>query len=438
MNAIASQLKPIVSTAEVCEWENLDERWQKQIMEATSPAIVSCIVYPHTPAELAQVMTCAYRNNWRMLVCGNGSKLSWGGIVKNAQIVISTQRLQQLIEHAVGDLTVTVEAGIKFADLQAKLAKAGQFLALDPDFPESATMGGIVATASTGSLRQRYGSVRDQLLGINFVRADGQVASAGGRVVKNVAGYDLMKLFTGAYGTLGAISSVTFRVYPLPEASATTVLTGTAEEVDKACSTLRASALTPTNSDILSTGLVASLGIGEGLGLITRFRSLKESVKEQSTRLLQVGQQLGLQGKIYLADEEAELAQKLLTQMQGTSPPVEPVITCKIGVLPAQAVATLTGLDNLAPQKVIAWIHNGSGLGSLQLGVDVTSEIIGQMRSLCQSHNGFLTVLAAPQTIKQQIDVWGYSGNALDLMQRIKQQFDPENLLSPHRFIGAI
>lgn len=437
MNAIATQLKPIVSTAEVCEWENLDERWQKQIMAATSLANPpSCIVYPHTPAELAEAIACAYRNKWRMLICGNGSKLSWGGLVQNIQIVISTQRLQQLIEHAVGDLTVTVEAGMQFANLQAQLAKAGQFLALDPDFPESATMGGIVATASTGSLRQRYGSVRDQLLGINFVRADGQVASAGGRVVKNVAGYDLMKLFTGAYGTLGAISSVTFRVYPLPEASATTVLTGTAEAIAKACSTLRASALTPSNSDILSTGLVASLGVGEGLGLIARFRSLSESVKEQSNRLLEVGQQLGLQGKIYTADEETELGQKLLTQMQGTSPSVEPVITCKIGVLPAQAVATLTQLDNLAPQT-IAWIHNGSGLGALQLKA-VTPEIIGQMRSLCQSHKGFLTVLTAPQAIKQQIDVWGYSGNALDLMQRIKQQFDPENLLSPHRFVGEI
>jgi glycolate oxidase FAD binding subunit len=432
MNAIASQLKPLIGTAEICEWENLDERWQKQIKAATSPEnIPSCIVYPHTPAELAEVMACAYRNKWQMLVCGNGSKLSWGGIVKNAQIVISTQRMQQLIEHAVGDLTVTVEAGMQFAHLQAQLAKLGQFLALDPDFPQSATMGGIVATASTGSLRQRYGSVRDQLLGINFVRADGQVASAGGRVVKNVAGYDLMKLFTGAYGTLGAISSVTFRVYPLPETSATTALTGTAEEVAKVCTILRASALTPTNSDILSTGLVASLGIGEGLGLITRFRSLKESVQEQSTRLLEVGQQLGLQGKIYLGDEEAELGQKLQIQMQASSPP----ITCKIGVLPAQAVATLTELDRIAGQKVIAWIHNGSGLGSLQLGVDATIEIIEQMRSLCQSHKGFLTVLTAPQAIKQNIDVWGYSGNAIDLMQRIKQQFDPENLLSPNRFL---
>lgn len=432
MNEIASQLKPPIGKAEICEWENLDERWQKQIKAATSPEnIPSCIVYPHTPAELAEVMTCAYRNKWQMLVCGNGSKLSWGGIVKNAQIVISTQRMQQLIEHAVGDLTVTVEAGMQFAHLQAQLAKSGQFLALDPDFPESATMGGIVATASTGSLRQRYGSVRDQLLGINFVRADGQVASAGGRVVKNVAGYDLMKLFTGAYGTLGAISSVTFRVYPLPETSATTALTGTAEAIAKACTTLRASALTPTNSDILSIGLAASLGLGEGLGLITRFRSLKESVLEQSARLLEVGQQLGLQGKIYLGDEEVELGQRLQMQMQASSPP----IACKIGVLPAQAVATLTELDRIAVQKVIAWIHNGSGLGSLQLGVDATIEIIEQMRSLCQSHKGFLTVLTAPQAIKQKIDVWGYSGNAIDLMQRIKQQFDPENLLSPNRFL---
>ena len=203
MKAIAPQLESIVRPDGVCDWENIDATQQKQILEAIAPGPPpSCIVYPHTPAELAEVIACAHRNKWRVLPYGNGSKISWGGLVSGVELVVSTKRLNSIIQHAVGDLTVTLEAGTKFTDLQATLASSGQFLALDPDNPESATVGGIVATAAAGSLRQRYGGVRDHLLGITFVRADGQIAKAGGRVVKNVAGYDLMKLFTGSYGTL--------------------------------------------------------------------------------------------------------------------------------------------------------------------------------------------------------------------------------------------
>ena len=145
--------------------------------------------------------------------------------------IVSTQKLDRLIAHAVGDLTVTVEAGMKFAKLQEILATAGQFLPLDPAYPDRASIGGIIATADTGSLRHRYGGVRDLLLGITFVRADGKIAKAGGRVVKNVAGYDMMKLFTGAYGTLGILTEVTFRVYPLPTTEGTVILTGAADKL---------------------------------------------------------------------------------------------------------------------------------------------------------------------------------------------------------------
>lgn len=353
-------------------------------------------------------------------------------------VVVSTQRLNRLIEHAVGDLTITAEAGMKFCDLQEILAKTGQFLALDPAYPEEATLGGIIATADAGSLRQRYGGVRDMLLGLSFVRADGEIAKAGGRVVKNVAGYDLMKLFTGSYGTLGIISQVTFRLYPIPEASETVVLTGTADAIEQATKTLLASALTPTAIDVLSTQLVTRLGIGEGMGLITRFQSVTASVKEQSARLLEVGQHLGLKGSSYSGNDESNLWQNLAKEM-GTSGK-KPGILCKIGVLPAAAIATLTQLDNIAPQMGMGLIHAGSGLGLLRLenlqGENAT--FLQKMRHSCQSHSGFLTVLEAPVSLKQQMEVWGYTGNALDLMRRIKQQFDPENILSPHRFVGGI
>ncbi len=438
MKAIATQLATIVSPDAVSDWENIDAMRREQIKRAIATEnLPSCIVYPRTQAELAEILTCADQNNWRVLPYGSGSKLSWGGLAKDVQVVVSTERLNQLIQHAIGDLTITVEAGTRFADMQATLAPVRQFLALDPTAPESATIGGIVATADTNSLRQRYGSVRDQLLGISFVRADGQIVKAGGRVVKNVAGYDLMKLLTGSYGTLGIITQVTFRVYPLPEASGTVVLTGEAEAIAQATIIVRASALTPTKTVLLSTGLVASLGIGRGFGLVTRFQSLSESVKEQSTRLFEVGQKLGLQSTIYSPTDEVDLWQKLPEQMRDTT--LDRAVTCKIGVLPSAAIATLNQFELLAPQMGIGLIHPGSGLGLLRFdSPTIKTQTLLKMRTYCQMQGGFLTILEAPLTFKQQLDVWGYRGNALDLMRRIKQQFDSKNILSPHRFVGEI
>ena len=411
----------------VCLWENIELGQQKRIQQAiASGNPPSCIVYPRSQQQLAAVIATAHSNNWRVLPCGNNSKLNWGGLVKGIDVVVSTERINQLIEHAVGDLTITVEAGMKFSDLQALLAKSRQFLALDPTAPELATIGGIVATGDTGSLRQRYGSVRDQLLGITFVRADGQVTKAGGRVVKNVAGYDLMKLLTGSYGTLGFISQLTFRLYPLAEASGTVVLTGTAEAVSQAADILRGSGLTPVQADLLSTKLVSSLGLGEGLGLIARFQSISESVKEQSNRVLEVGQKLGLDGAIYVDGDEASLWQRLQERIHYTA--TESVITCKIGVLPTAAVEILTQVE-------LGLIHIGSGLGLLQL--EGKNQVL-KVRDRTQAHRGFLAILEAPVAVKEQIDVWGYTGNALPLMRRIKEQFDSKNILSPGRFVGGI
>ena len=301
------ELETIVAKDNISLWENIDPTKKQQISQAIAPGnTINCIVYPETQAQLSDVVTCCAKNNWAILTCGSGSKLNWGGLVKidptthdKGIIVVSSDRLNHLIEHAVGDLTVTVEAGIKYAELQATLAKAGQFIAIDPAYPETATIGGIIATADTGSLRQRYRGVRDMLLGISFVRSDGKIAKAGGRVVKNVAGYDLMKLFTGAYGTLGIISQVTFRVYPIQEASGTVVLVGEKNHIATATKTLLSSALTPVAIDLLSTNLVKELDLGEGVGLMVRFQTIIGSVEEQSNRLLEVGDSLGLNSTRY-------------------------------------------------------------------------------------------------------------------------------------------
>ena len=438
MKAIAQELQPIVGDSGICDWENLKPIWQQRFARVNAVEnYPSSIVYPTTTDELAKVITLVHRNNWSILPCGSGSKLSWGGICKNVDLVVSTERLNRVIEHAVGDLTVTVEAGVKLKDLQDILLKTGQFLPLEPAYPQEATLGGIIATADSGSLRHRYGGVRDMLLGISFVRCDGQIAKAGGRVVKNVAGYDLMKLFTGSYGTLGILTEVTFRVYPVQEAAGTVVLVGDGEAIASTTKTLLSSALTPTAVDLLSTQLVTQLGLGQGMGLMVRFQSVAQSVTQQSSRLLEVGQKLGLQGNLYSDTNEASLWESLPEQIWTT--PQQPAITCKIGVLPTTAVTTLTQLDTLTSSQGLGLIHAGSGLGLLRLDpATVTPQTIMEIRRYCQAQNGFLTVLEAPISLKQQLDVWGYSGNGLNIMRGIKQQFDPKNLLSPQRFVGGI
>ena len=437
IQAIAQQFEQIIGTAHLHPWDKIDPPWKDQITQAIAPnSKVACLAFPQTVAELAEIITCAHQNHWGMIPAGSGSKLHWGGLSNSTPLaVISSQRLNQLIDHAAGDLTVTVEAGMRFAELQAHLAKANQFLAIDPSYPQQATIGGIVATADTGSFRQRYQGVRDMLLGISFIRADGKMAKAGGRVVKNVAGYDLMKLFTGSYGTLGVITQVTLRVYPLPEASQTMILSGDQDAIAEATSVLLKSALTPTHADIVSGAVMETLGLGAATGLAVRFQSILPSVKEQMSRLEEVGRSLNLHSTHYI-DDDVELWERLQTRM--TVAPQSNQITCKIGIQPSNAIALLHQLHQLSLPSWSAQIHSASGLGRFICTDDLSPNHLLNIRDICQTNGGFLSILQAPTALKQQIEVWGYAGNALNVMRSLKHQFDPQNLLSPGRFVGGI
>jgi glycolate oxidase FAD binding subunit len=324
--AIATQLKSIInSNTELVELSQASLDWQTKISQAVIKSSESIyLVFPPTTEMLANIVKQAAQHQWRMLICGHGSKLAWGNPSKNIQLVISTQKCDRLIEHAVGDLTVTVEAGMKLVDLQDKLRSHNQFLPIDTSYPD-ATLGGIVATADTGSWRERYGGVRDLLLGLSFIRADGAVAKAGGRVVKNVAGYDLMKLFTGAYGTLGMISQLTFRTYPTIPTSQTLLLTGQAKQIAQASQTIRNSGLTPMAMDLLSAGVIKQLGLAEDLGLVARWQTIPESIQQQLEQVKAIAMQLGLTAHDYQTQAETDLWQKCaaVTSLQPQPLPVK-------------------------------------------------------------------------------------------------------------------
>ena len=436
-NAIATQLQSVIkSEGELVKVTDADAYWQAKITQVVVDSASSAyLVFPPTVETLAEIVKWAHQEKYRIIPCGNGSKLDWGGLSKNIQLVVSTQKCDRSIEHAVGDLTVTVEAGIKLADLQAQLQQTNQFLPIDPAFGEQATIGGILATADTGSWRERYGGIRDMVLGLSFVRGDGKIAKAGGRVVKNVAGYDLMKLFTGSYGTLGIITQVTLRTYPLPEASKTVVLTGDYDAIAQATQNLRNSGLTPTAADLVSASVIDKLGIGKNTALIIRFQTISQSIAQQISQLESIAQQLSLEVSYYQDRDETDLWHQL-TQIIRV-PHSETAIISKISILPNAAVELLQRLDNMTDSQSLVMIHSGSGIGHLQLNNEDTA-VIDKARSTCNDNSGFLTVLTAPKSIKQQLDIWGYSGNALPMMQAIKQKFDPHTIFSPGRFVGEI
>jgi glycolate oxidase FAD binding subunit len=422
VDMIAPSLLRILSPEQVVSPEAWPEVWQRQVKLACVDT-PSRLVLPHTADELAAVVTLAHQQRWRMLIAGAGSKLSWGGLAQEIDLIVSIQKLDRLVDHAVGDMTVTVEAGMRFVTLQMLLAKHRQWLPLDPTYPDQATLGGILATRDAGSLRHRYGSLRDLCLGLSFVRSDGQIAKAGGRVVKNVAGYDLMKLFSGAYGTLGIATEMTLRTYPTLSDSKTVTVTGGAEPIAELTQELLQSTLTPAVIDV-------RIEQTENLTLLVQFQSLPESVAAQTAAVEALARSLSLSATA--------------TQSEQTIQDVMPdAMRCQVGVLSAQTVESLMAFRKIAADHALRMqgrIHAGSGLGVLYVsGPEAAArKVLMGWRSRCEESSGFLTVLEAPVSLKQSLDAWGYSGNALAAMRTLKEHFDPQGLLNPGRFVGGL
>ncbi|NEO88349.1 MAG: FAD-binding oxidoreductase, partial [Spirulina sp. SIO3F2] len=413
------------------------------------------------------LLTLAHQQQWSSIVIGTGSKLGWGNPTPAPDLLISTQRLNRVLDHAVGDLTITVEAGATLAQVQTVLQAQQQWLPLDPAYPATATLGGIVATADAGSLRHRYSGVRDLILGIEVIRADGQRAKAGGRVVKNVAGYDLMKLFTGAYGTLGAIAQLTLRTYPLPPAETSVWITGKPEAIATLSQQIRGSSLTPIAMDLLSTRIVAQIEAEQfgqtasGLGLLLKFATLPESITAQIETITAWVKTLGLK-QMVLPEQESPAGWEAIAPLVldgGSKPPIQnppdichtdtlnfrpavlvrqpqtpDAVTLKLGVLPTAAVDLLTQL----PPDAYGRIYAGSGVSHIHFPTAPTATDLKRLRRLCEQNQGYLSILDGPDSLKAEVEPWGYPGNALWLMQRLKAKFDPNNLLHPGCFVGGI
>ncbi len=429
-------LSQLIDPAGIQVWDSLELLWREQVGQALNyPASPPAVwVRPNTTSELATVVQACHVHHWPLMICGQRSKISWGQPLDPVNLILSTQHLTQIIDHAVPDLTITVETGLRLADLQRHLQQTHQFWPVNPMYPDSATIGGIIATADTGSWRHRYGGIRDLVLGLQWIRSDGQLAKAGGRVVKNVAGYDLMKLMTGAYGTLGVLTEATLRLYPRPEQQARVIYAGPAEAIDALRYQLLDSTLTPVAVDLVSAAILVQLNpqassqlSSTTIGLIIEFHGLTETVKLQLEQVAEMAPACTLI-QSQMGDDpyfESQLAQCLSLE--------SPSFLAKLGLLPNQATQGLLNLVEQFPQSLIQ-IQAASGVGRWRLPPSTISPIdVYPIRSSLIKESGFLSILEAPVDFKTRVDVWGYSPAVLKLMQQVQHQFDPQSILNPDR-----
>ncbi len=443
--------------------------------DAVAGVTPQVVVAPADEAVAAAVLAFADDHGLKVLVRGGGTQLRLGNPPSGGDILLSMECMNHVIAHAPHDMTVTVQPGLSLSALQHHLAETRQWLALDPvphpwhratrltpsAGPSGApfivneegeslhpsvgyagdssaevagpTIGGIIATNATGARRLRYGGVRDQIIGVRVVLADGTIAKGGGQVVKNVAGYDLPKLFTGSLGTLGVITAATFRLYPLPAFSQTAVIaSGTAAEACALAQQIAASSLTPSALDIFGDKA------REDCTVAVRFEAGSEdAVAEQCAALV------GIASPTRFVRDEEEAAFWAEADMSLAVPAMETM------QVPVKASLLRTGIPHWLERLVDAarsqamqasWrAHAGHGIVYARLvGADqALVDAVTELRAAAVDRNGSLVVLDLPPVLASQLDAWGTTA-AVDLMRRIKAQFDPHSTLNPGRFVGGI
>jgi glycolate oxidase FAD binding subunit len=353
---------------------------------------------------------------------GGGTKLEWGAPGAPAT-VISTEKLDRIVEHNAGDLTAIVQAGVRLADLRDELAKAGQMLAIDPPILDGATVGGTLATADSGPLRHRYGAPRDLVLGMTVALSDGTLARAGGKVIKNVAGYDLAKLFTGSFGTLGLILEVAVRLHPL---APTATALGCGGDVDRVAD----AALAMTHSSIEAQCVDLRHWHGLGCVLVQVAGSEAKAQKREAERLLR---------RAGLDIQEVE-DERALWEEQRAAQRAKPGTVVRVSGVQTQMAAVMRAAQSLGARMVARAAHGLAWLRWPSEFVEDAEEVERIERLRRELAPAACVVLDAPHVVRDGVDPWGVPADdgAVELMRRVKQRFDPAGTLNAHRFVGGI
>jgi glycolate oxidase FAD binding subunit len=401
----------------------------------------SWVVRPGSIEQLSRVLALAHDAGLAAIPCGSGSALELGSPPARADLVLDLRGLDQVIEYNPADLTVTVQAGVSAGALAARLAPHRQWLALDPPGAAARTLGGIAATNASGPLRARYGTLRDLLLGVRFVQADGVVTWGGSKVVKSVSGYDVPKLMVGALGTLGVLGELTLRLHSVPDVERSwLVLVASAADAQAFVERVIASPLQPSRIELFNDEALRALGAeSTGAGVAVSIGSVSEAVREQ-------GERLGAMAKIGRA-RVAPLADGFWAAAESALA-CPPSWTALHVVSLADRLADTAGVietaaRTMAPSSEVR-LSGCAALGTFRVllggaGVAETAAITTRVRHRIAAIGGSAVIARGTVELRKAVDPWGpVEPGSFALMRALRDEFDPRRVLNPGRYVGGL
>ena len=387
--------------------------------DAIDGVVPRYVVEPADAGELAATLEAASRDKHVTVLRGGGTKLGWGRPPSSVDLLVSTAKINTLFVHRHGDMTATAHAGMTLMQINRELSRHGQWLPVDSAF-DAATIGGIVATNDSGPVRHRFGTPRDLLIGVTLALTDGRIVKAGGHVVKNVAGYDLGKLVSGSFGTLGAIVDATFKLLPIPQASATIDATyDDGDALARDVMQVSTSQLEPMAFDVMLAGGQYRLRM-----LFASSPAAVGSQVEAAQRLLSKA------SSVVTGDEEMNV-----WSVQTRSPWDGTGAVIRFGWLPAKLAELTTLMHEVrqiaGPVVMVGRVGTGAGLMRIDGDARAQAAVVERLRSSVWVGN--VAVLRADADLKQRVDVWGPPASAADAARALKHMFDPAGILNAGR-----
>ena len=450
---LISTLKEIVGEANIIRDP---DKLRAYALDGKHPKVV---VFPGKIEEISKVVAYANQQRLTIIPMGNGTKMGIGGIPKKMDIVLSTKRFNRITDCDSDNLTLSVESGITLKEVQKNLAQEGKgyFLPLDPFYADKATLGGIVATNSSGPRRLLYGTARDMITGIKAVFPNGDIVVSGGKTVKNVSGYDMCKLLIGSFGTLGILYEMTFKLLPLPEKEATLLIPfANRDEVVGFIHGIIHSEFIPASVEALNAMAVkkikhpVSMPPNGNYLIAIGLEGVGEGIERQVSGLSDMGKKHGALEAVTLSSEKHHAFWIAIRDFaQGLKEDYPNLISLKSNFLISKWGEILTNYEKIVQKSGLDYAficHSGNGIlysyilpeKNLRLKIGSLIEIIEKLRSEAVKNEGNLVVESSPLSIKKKVDVWGQSRSDSQIMHRLKEQIDPAGILNPGRFVGGI
>lgn len=418
---------------------------------AVDDVLPGLVVLPENEAQVAAVLRLADAHDATVFPRGGGSHTPLGATPERVDVVLSVERLRRQLAYEPGDMTTTVQAGMPLGELQGVLGAQGQFVALDPPVTAATTVGGVIATNASGPRRLLYGTARDVVLGVSVATADGARSKAGGRVVKNVTGYDLTKLYIGSLGTLGVILELTFKVHPLPPGEATLGIACAGHaDIPPMLNALLRLPLRLNSLELLNAAASTALQTSSGVPLpsspylfVARLEGDAAVTASQRQRIADAMRELSLSAPTDALHWQPEEQQRLWSSL-GTQAFLPDAVVAKVGLRLTDLAAFCAAVEALPAEP--PWLlraHAGNGIVSIQIPTAGRSEavLLAHIQALdaCVARlNGHRVIERAPVAVKRRCEVWGPVGDNFAVMQALKASYDPRRRLNPGRFIGGL